>query len=111
MEDADPYNKQKYEDVAREYSSGQHPQHHAQSVPAMYVKEEASSAATRYSPMKLSPTPQEGSAPYMPYTPTSQPSRQSPSRPTMLTSNSYSYYPSPSSLSTLTAIDRTNARR
>lgn len=100
MEDADldPYNKQKYEDVAQDYSSAQHvrQQLHVQPIAAY----EESSAARRYSPMKLSPTTQDGAqAPYGSYTPTLPNARHSPSRPAMLTSDSYSHYQSPSLLS------------
>lgn len=100
MEDADldPYNKQKYEDVRREYSSelSAQQQPHSRSAP-MFPPGDESPAARQYSPMKLSPTPQDtASSQYMSYTPTMQPSRASPSRPGMLSSNSYSYYPTSS---------------
>lgn len=102
MEDADldPYNKQKYEDAGREYSAEQDTLPVNRSRPSsQYIKDEESSAARRYSPMKLSSTSQDAApSQYASYSPNLQPNSQSPHRPTLLTSNSYSYYQSPSTL-------------
>jgi len=110
MEDADldPYNKQKYEDVGRGHSAGQDAYSTNRSRPtSQYIKDEESSAARRYSPMKLSSTSQDAApSQYTSYSPNSQSSRQSPSRPTLLTSNSYSYYQSPSPLELCLNMDQ-----
>lgn len=104
MEDAadlDPYNKQKYEDVNRTVEYPVRQAHHSRPT-SQYVPQEESSAARRYSPMKLSTTPGATSpAQYTSYTPSSHPasSRQSPSRPGLYSSQSYSsYYSSPREL-------------
>lgn len=99
--DLDPYNKQKYEDVARapEYPTRQST--HRSRPSSQYIPQppqEESSAARRYSPMKLSATPTNGAtSPYTSYTASAQPqsSRTSPTRPSLYTSHSNSYYSSP----------------
>lgn len=90
MEDADPYNRMKYQ------SRPNHAHQRSQHLPA-----EESSAARRYSPMNtFSPTsPHGGSSPqqsghtYNAYTPTSHSARQSPSRGHSYTTPSSQYYP------------------
>ena len=101
MEDAgdlDPYNKQKYEDVSRtaEYPTRQ-PMHQSRPSSQYYPQQEESSAARRYSPMKLSATPTNATTPYTSYTPSGQTSssRTSPTRPSLYASHSNSYYSSP----------------
>jgi len=80
MEDADPFNKQKYEYPIRANQRSR--------PTSQYLVQEESSAARRYSPMNLSPTTPSStthsSGPqnhFTSYTPTSQSSRQSPIRP------------------------------
>lgn len=96
--DLDPYNKQKYEDVSR---TPQYPTRQSQPrsrPPSQYIpQQEESSAARRYSPMKLSATPTNASSSYTSYTPSGQStsSRTSPTRPSLHTSNSNFYYSSP----------------
>ena len=96
MEDADPYNKMKYPS---------RPNHqHRTSGP--YLSQDDSSAARRYSPMKaLSPTspyatsPLQSSQPsYSSYASQSTSARQSPTRPPLYSSQSQSFYATPSKL-------------
>ena len=94
MEDADPYNRMKYPSrPSHQYrSSGQ------------YVKQEDSSAARRYSPMKaLSPSSQYATSPqqptqgsYGPYSSQNVSARQSPTRPNLHSMPSQNYYTTPS---------------
>lgn len=88
MEDADPFNKQKYEYPIRS--------NHRSRPTSQYLAQEESSAARRYSPMNLSPSashsashtnPPQGN--FSSYTPTIQPNRQSPTRPPIYGSQSY----------------------
>ncbi|KAK5163670.1 hypothetical protein LTR04_002362 [Oleoguttula sp. CCFEE 6159] len=95
MEDADPYNKQKYT-AARPANLQRHSVH--------YIPQEDSAAARRYSPMNLTPsspqvaTPQQPSqSSYNSYTPQSQASRHSPPRSNPYASPSQNYYSSPTS--------------
>lgn len=88
MEDADPFNKQKYEYPIRA--------NHRSRPTSQYLPQEESSAARRYSPMNLSPTTPYSSTPgnapqahFASYTPTLQPSRLSPTRPHVYSSQSY----------------------
>ncbi|KAI9725310.1 MAG: dual specificity protein kinase yak1 [Chrysothrix sp. TS-e1954] len=94
MEDRDPYDH-RYEDVARDYPIRPH---HRNRPSSQLFSQEASSAARRYSPMKLSPSsPTPPSNQYNPYSPNPQTNPQSPTRPTLYTSHSQSYYGSPTS--------------
>ena len=94
MEDADPYNRMKYPSRPN----------HQQRASGQYLSQEDSAAARRYSPMKaLSPSSPYAATPHQPGQPlyTSYPSqnasaRQSPTRPSMYSSQSQSYYSSPS---------------
>lgn len=101
MEDAgdlDPYNKSKYEDVSRapEYPARQS-NHRSRPSSQYYPQQEESSAARRYSPMKLSATPSNAGSQYASYTSSAQStaSRTSPTRPPLYSSHSNSYYSSP----------------
>lgn len=99
MEDADPYNKQKYESERDLPIRPHHRNRPSQSQPYLVQNDEASAAARRYSPMKLSPsTPYTTGSPhsgnnstaplqYTPYTP-NQSTLQSPTRPSPYGSNS-----------------------
>lgn len=93
-QEADPYNKQKYEDLPRDPSVRPAHRHRPSS---QYNPQDQSAAAQRYSPMALSPSSPYAATPHNPpatqYSPYS-PSRQSPSRPSMYSSNSQSYYSS-----------------
>ena len=94
MEDADPYNRMKYPSRINHQhrSSGQ------------YVKQEDSSAARRYSPMKaLSPSSQYATSPqqpnqgsYGPYSSQSTSARQSPTRHNPYSTPSQNHYTTPS---------------
>jgi dual specificity protein kinase YAK1 len=94
MEDADPYNRMKYPS---------RPSHQHRSS-GQYVKQEDSSAARRYSPMKaLSPSSQYATSPqqpsqgsYGPYPSQNISARQSPTRPNLYSTPSQSYYTTPS---------------
>ena len=100
MEDADPFNKQKY--AARSTQRSR--------PTSQYLPQEESAAARRYSPMNLSPTspyvghgqpPAQG--PYTSYTPHGASSRSSPTRPGLQSSHSQPYYSSPSKSPTTSA--------
>jgi len=87
MEDADPFNKQKYEYPIRSTHKSRPPS-------TQFLPQEESSAARRYSPMDLSPTTPYSTthAPqshFSSYTPVLQPNRHSPTRPHMYGSQSY----------------------
>lgn len=93
MEDADPFNNQKYH--ARS-------QPHRSRPSSQYLPAEDSFAARRYSPMHQSPsTSYPGSPPgpsqnqYAPFTPLASSSRQSPTRPSMYASHPQSYHTTP----------------
>lgn len=95
MEDADPYNRLKY-------SSRPNHQHR---MSGQYLAHEESSAGRRYSPMHtLSPSSPYAASPQQAshstyggsYTPQTFPTRQSPTRPNPYSSQSQSYYNSPS---------------
>ena len=94
MEDADPYNRMKYPSRPN----------HQHRVSGQYLSQEDSAAARRYSPMKaLSPSSPYAASPHQPSQPlyVSYPSqntsaRQSPTRPNLYSSQSQSYYSSPS---------------
>ncbi|KAM0714381.1 hypothetical protein Q7P37_010168 [Cladosporium fusiforme] len=100
MEDADPYNKQKYS------RSAANPNRNSQYLPAHAADDATSRAAARYSPMNTSPTspylpaPQQQAAgtQYSSYTP-QQSARQSPNRqnPYASPTSSQRYYASPPS--------------
>ena len=103
MEDADPYNRQKY---ARPTSNANSNRLSAQYLPADQ-QDLTSRAAARYSPMSTSPTspyvssPQQqmGSNQYTSYTPQQQSARQSPTRQSQYVSPTQQqrYYTSPPS--------------
>lgn len=91
-QDADPYNKQKYEEPHRDFPTRANHRHRPSS---QYMPQEESTAARRYSPMALSPTspysatPQNaGGSQYSPYSS----SRQSPTRPSLYSSHSQPHY-------------------
>ena len=85
--DLDPYNKQKYEDMARDYPVRPHHRHRGSSQ--LIPQEETSAAARRYSPMKLSPA-----LSYSPYVPNST-AGTSPTRPGLYSSHSQTAFSSP----------------
>lgn len=96
MEDADPYNRMKYPS---------RPTNHQHRISGQYLSQEDSAAARRYSPMKaLSPPSPYAASPHQSTTQplyTSYPSqntsaRQSPTRPSIYSSQSQGYYSSPS---------------
>lgn len=94
MEDADPYNRMKYPSRPS----------HSQRPSAQYLGQEDSSAARRYSPMKvLSPSSpyvpssqQSSQSPYGQYPSQSTSARQSPTRSNHYSTPSQSYYSTPS---------------
>lgn len=95
MEDADPYNKPKYNS-----SRSGHQHRHSQ----QFLQQEESAAARRYSPMNLSPTSpysgstQQGGPNYTSFSPQTQSNRQSPTRSNPYISPPNSYYSPPSKL-------------
>ena len=99
MEDADPYNRMKYPS---------RPNHQHRSS-GQYVKQEDSSAARRYSPMKaLSPSSQYATSPQQPnpgsygsYSSQNVSARQSPTRSNPYATPSQTYYTTPSESSKL----------
>jgi hypothetical protein len=76
-------------DYRQQYASRSRP------TSQQYIPQEQSTAARRYSPMRVTPTPSDRT-PYVSYTPNSQAPRnpQSPARPVMY--QSQSYYSTPS---------------
>lgn len=97
MDDADPFNQQKYADISRDYPL--RPNHRSRPT-SQYMPQEESAAARRYSPMTHSPSlaasPQNiPPTSYSSYAPASQTSRGSPSRPSQYSSPQHSYYASP----------------
>jgi dual specificity protein kinase YAK1 len=102
MEDADPYNRMKYPSRPN----------HQHRVSGQYLSQEDSTAARRYSPMKaLSPSSPYATSPhqqnqplYASYPSQNTSARQSPTRPHMYSSQSQSYYSSPSKSSILSTM-------
>lgn len=90
--------------TAQQYASTPSQQY----APPSDQQSSSSAAARRYSPMRVTPTPNE-KAQYVSYTPSSQgpPPRQSPTRPGMF--QSQSYFATPSTLRPLSQTSETLA--